>query len=79
MLKEYDVIRLKRTTPEIPLPVGTTGTVLIVHAADPPAYEVEFMDGEDSLGVHTAYADDLDLIWRDGHWYVSDPKRLGNS
>jgi hypothetical protein len=62
VLEEYDVIRLKRTTPEIPLPVGTTGTVLIVHAADPPAYLVEFMDGAESLGCYTAYADDLDPV-----------------
>lgn len=50
MLKEYDVIRLKRTNAGDPLPVGTGGTVLIVHDADPAACEFEFMDGAESLG-----------------------------
>jgi len=60
MFKEYEVIRLRRTTSDIPLPAGARGTILIVHDADPPAYEVEFMDGAKSLGVYTAYDTDLD-------------------
>jgi hypothetical protein len=60
MFREYDVVKLKRTTSDIPLPEGARGTVLIVHDANPPAYEVEFMDGADSLGVYTASDADLE-------------------
>ena len=60
MLKEYEVVTLRQSTPEIPLPPGTRGTVLIVYAADPPTYEVEFVDGGgESLGTYTARAAEL--------------------
>jgi hypothetical protein len=63
MFQEYDVVQLKRKTTAIPLPVGTKGTVLIVHAVTPSGYEVEFVDpiGK-SLGTYTAVDDDLELV-----------------
>jgi Domain of unknown function (DUF4926) len=42
--KIYDVVKLINLVPDIPVAVGSTGTILIVHDADPPAYEVEFSD-----------------------------------
>ena len=77
MLMIPDVVRLKRTTPEVPLPVGTEGTVLNVHDSKPRAYDVEFMDGAESLGVFATLEDDLELIWREGHWYIPEPKPPG--
>ena len=66
MLQEYDVVALKQSTVAIPLPARTEGTVLLVHPANPPAYEVEFMDTEGrSLGVYSAQDDDLELIAAD--------------
>ena len=67
MLREYDVVSLKRTTPEVPLSVGTTGTILLVYPDDPPAFEVEFIDGGgNSLGTYTVRETDLDLFREDG-------------
>jgi hypothetical protein len=42
MFTEYEVVRLKRS--KSGLPAGTRGTVVMVHEALPPAYEVEFVD-----------------------------------
>ena len=46
MYKEYDVVRLREDRNEDGLKKGAIGAVLIVHNADPPAYEVEFCDSE---------------------------------
>ncbi|WP_354229846.1 DUF4926 domain-containing protein [Bradyrhizobium sp. F1.4.3] len=62
MPKEFDVVTLKQMTPAIPLPPGSRGTILIVHSADPPAYEVEFVDDAGaSLGTYTAQAAELNI------------------
>ena len=64
MFKEHEVVVLKAPTPEIPLPAGTSGTVLIVFDDTPPAYEVEFTDDDGkSFGVFTARQHDL-LPWK---------------
>jgi hypothetical protein len=63
MIEEYAVVRLKRVVPTIPLPVGTMGTILIVYACDPPAYEVEFdTDAGKSLGTYTVDEADLEEV-----------------
>ena len=69
MFELHDVVILKRTIPEIPVPAGSVGTIVHVHHADPLAYLVEFPDalgadgldanGLDSLGVYPARASDL--------------------
>ena len=77
MFELYDVVKLKRAIPEIPVPAGSSGTIVIVHDAHPPAYEVEFPDavdangvdanGLESLGVYTVRAADLeegDSSWK---------------
>ena len=62
MFEEYDVIRLRSRTSTIPLPPETKGTILLIHAATPPAYEVEFVDDAgESLGTFTAHDEDLAL------------------
>lgn len=63
MMEEYAVVRLKRIVPTIPLPVGTTGTILIVYPCSPPAYEVEFdTDAGRSLGTYTVDGVDLEEV-----------------
>jgi hypothetical protein len=63
--KEYDVVALKREVPGIPLPVSTSGTVLMIYPDSPMHYEVEFSDGEGNFypGTYTVSEDDLTLIW----------------
>jgi len=62
MLNEYDVVRLKRSSPAVPLPPGTKGAVVHVYPADPPGYEVEFVDeAGKTLGVYTVPGADLEL------------------
>jgi hypothetical protein len=78
MFEEHDVVKLKRTIPGIPVPVGSQGTIVHVHYADPLKYLVEFpdavdaygrdADGQDTLGVYTVHAADLeegDNSWKD--------------
>ena len=60
VLQEYAVVRLKRAVPGVSVPVGTTGTVLIVYQKAPSGYEVEFMSGEDSLGHFTLDGHDVE-------------------
>jgi len=63
MIQEYAVVRLKRIVPTIPLPVGTTGTILIVHSCNPPVYEVGFdTDAGESLGTFTVDGADLEEV-----------------
>ena len=78
MFELYDVVKLKRAMPGVPVPVGSQGTIVIVHDADPPAYMVEFPDavdrygrdtnGKETLGVYDVLASDLeegDNSWKD--------------
>jgi len=63
MIEEYAIVCLKRVVPTIPLPVGTIGTILIVHPCNPPAYEVEFVDGAGkSVGTYTVDEADLEEV-----------------
>jgi len=78
MFELHDVVILKRTIPEIPVPAGSAGTIVHVHHADPLAYLVEFPDalgangldanGLDTLGVYPVHAANLvegDNSWKD--------------
>jgi hypothetical protein len=63
MLKEYEVVRLRQTLPSVPLPQATEGVVVFVHAADPPAYEVEFVDvNGETIGVYTVEEKNLEIV-----------------
>lgn len=65
MFSEHDVVRLRSASAAPSVPVGTRGTVLIVHPAMPPAYEVEFMDeAGNSYETFTMQESDLELEWR---------------
>jgi hypothetical protein len=60
MFQEYEVVRLKDNQSSISVPIGSRGTVLIVHQTERPAYEVEFVDEHGvSLGVYTVQDADL--------------------
>ncbi len=60
MYNEYDVVKLREDRDEDGLKKGTIGAVLIVHDADPVAYEVEFCDSEGfTLALLTLKDDDL--------------------
>lgn len=48
MIEELACVRLKRSIAPYPIPVGTTGAVVMVHDAEPPAFEVEFFDDENN-------------------------------
>ena len=62
MIHEYAIVRLKRSSPSVPLPGGTKGTVLIVHKSTPAAYEVEFVDESGRFkGVYTVHEDDVEV------------------
>jgi uncharacterized protein DUF4926 len=49
MIEELAMVRLKRAIPNIDIPVGSIGSVLMVHADNPPGYEVEFSDNEGNV------------------------------
>lgn len=60
MFNELDPVVLKRFNPNIPLPVGSVGTIVYVYDAYPPVYEVEFTDRKGTtIGVHTVKEEDL--------------------
>jgi hypothetical protein len=61
MFKMYDVVQLNKPIPSTDLPKGSLGTVLIIHAANPAAYEVEFIDEQGQhIGVYTLADEDLE-------------------
>jgi hypothetical protein len=63
MLKEYEVVLLKRTVPSVPLPRGTKGAIVFVSDSFPSVYEVEFVDESgNSLGVYTVEEKDLEVV-----------------
>lgn len=65
MLREYDVVRLRRQSSKLPLNEGTEGTILVVFESDPPAYEVEFISPDGvSLGTFTVQDSDVELLSR---------------
>lgn len=49
MIEELSIVRLKRAIPNMDIPVGSVGTVLMVHADNPRGYEVEFSDSEGNV------------------------------
>ena len=56
MFKEYAIFTLKKPLSEAGLAAGTKGVVLVVYGGSPPAYEVEFPDGEGgNLGADLTY------------------------
>lgn len=65
MFSEYDVIRLKRDKPMRGLPAGVTGTILLIYPQPPlpPAYEVEFTDGEgNTVALLTLQEDGIEKV-----------------
>ena len=64
MLKELDVVRLKKNLPEHNLVAGIEGTIHQVYADDPPAYLIEFSDDEGlTLALLTLSEDALEIVW----------------
>jgi len=61
-LQEYDVVRLRRPSPEHQLAEGAVGAIVLVFE-DPRAYEVEFCDNDGvTLGLVTLNEDDLEKV-----------------
>lgn len=58
--KEYDVIVLKMPIEGADVPVGARGTILLLYEWPSEAYEVEFMNGEDSYGAFTLTVDQIE-------------------
>ncbi len=46
MYKELDVVKLRNDRDDVGLKKGAIGAVLMIHSADPVAYEVEFCDSK---------------------------------
>jgi hypothetical protein len=68
VLSEYDVVRLKSASSTMSVPAGTRGTVLIIHDAIPPAYEIEFIDDAgNTLAILTLKESELDIESRQSH------------
>ncbi|MDF3341794.1 DUF4926 domain-containing protein [Mycolicibacterium septicum] len=67
---EYDMVRLRRPLPDHGLAAGAQGTVVMDHTKYagpdlPPAYEVEFTDGEGRTeAVVTVPEEYLEVIQR---------------
>jgi hypothetical protein len=62
MIREYDIVYALRDLSN-GIQKGYKGTVLIVHPDFPPAYEVEFVNGDhETLGVLTVKAQDVTYI-----------------
>ena len=70
MIEELSLVRLIRPISSPAIPVGSVGTILMVHDSSPPAYEVEFTDANgktlvdphSELFVFTVSESDLE-IW----------------
>ena len=59
-LNEYDVVRATRTLSD-EVPVGSEGTIVMVYEHPSPGYEVEFIDGGETLDVLTVKPDGKDI------------------
>jgi hypothetical protein len=46
LFREYDSFQLAKALPSDSVSPGTKGVVLMVFGGEPPAYEVEFPDGQ---------------------------------
>ena len=58
MFKEFDVVALKSDFENVK--AGTTGTIVMVYDADPPAFEVEFFSKDKTtIAVLTVPGDQL--------------------
>ena len=64
MFQELEVVRLKRDQPSSGLAVGAVGTVVMVYdEADPPEYEVEFVDNDGrTLALLTLSEEELEQV-----------------
>jgi hypothetical protein len=66
MLREYDVVTLKKPLPGAAgVPLGSSGTIVMVHSTEDQAYEIEFFDENDkTIDVFTVVGDEyLELKW----------------
>jgi hypothetical protein len=74
MFKEYDVVVLKKPLSDSArpsfksdstVPVGSQGTIVLVHSTKDQAYEVEFFDqNDDAIDTFTVVGDEyLELKW----------------
>jgi hypothetical protein len=65
MLNDYDVVRLKREMPNKGLSSGAVGTILLIYVQSPlpPAYEVEFTDGNgNALAILAVQEDEIEIV-----------------
>lgn len=65
MFEEYDVVRLKRAKPSKGLRAGATGTILLIYLQPPlpPAYEVEFTDGNlNAIAIIDVQEDEIEKV-----------------
>jgi hypothetical protein len=59
-LNEYDVVRATKMLSDVP--AGSEGTIVMVYEHPSLGYEVEFMDGGETLDVLTVEPEDIELV-----------------
>lgn len=65
MFKEYDIVRLKHELPTKGLSAGAIGTILLIYEQPPlpPAYEVEFTDGNgNALAILALQEEEIEKV-----------------
>ncbi|WP_409997682.1 MULTISPECIES: DUF4926 domain-containing protein [unclassified Bradyrhizobium] len=75
LFREYDVVRLRRLVPTIPLPIGAQGTIVIDHRSRPPAYLVEFFSDGEHAGLYDVVPEDIELMIPYEGWFVKGSPR----
>lgn len=64
MFHEYDTVRLKRDLPTKGLSAGAIGTILLIYEQSPlpPAYEIEFTDGNgNALAILALQEEEIEI------------------
>lgn len=63
MADELDVVAINQARPDLGLPVGARGTIVMLF--DDEAYEVEFVNEDGSTqAMGTFLVDEVEVVWR---------------
>lgn len=63
MAEELDVVAIKKARPDLGLPLGARGTIVMVF--DDEAYEVEFVNEDGTTqAMGTFLVDEVEVVWR---------------
>lgn len=63
MAEELDVVAIKKARPDLGLPAGARGTIVMMF--DNEAYEVEFVNEDGTTqAMATFLVDEVEVVWR---------------